>query len=185
MSQALLKKPSTQADTPRIYVACLASYNAGRLHGTWIEVDGDVDDLQEAIQTMLASSPEPDAEEWAIHDFEGFGEVHIQEYTSLGRLCEMAELIREHGDLATHVIDHFGDDVDAARQALADEYQGRYDSLEDYAHQFMEETGQLTSIPDNLRNYIDFESMGKDFDLNGDIFTIETGHTALHVFWNR
>ena len=27
----------TTLDTPRIYVACLAAYNNGRLHGRWID----------------------------------------------------------------------------------------------------------------------------------------------------
>ena len=29
----------TVTDIPRIYVACLASYNAGILHGEWIDLD--------------------------------------------------------------------------------------------------------------------------------------------------
>jgi hypothetical protein len=28
---------------PRIYVACLAAYNSGWLHGAWIEVGDDAD----------------------------------------------------------------------------------------------------------------------------------------------
>ena len=41
-------------DTPKIYVACLAAYNNGILHGQWINVDQDVDALQNEIQDMLA-----------------------------------------------------------------------------------------------------------------------------------
>ncbi|AAM35939.1 antirestriction protein ArdA [Xanthomonas citri pv. citri] len=45
---------------PRIYVACLASYNNGVLHGRWIELDGlDYDDVQAEIAEMLRESPEP------------------------------------------------------------------------------------------------------------------------------
>ena len=36
-------------DAIRIYVACLASYNAGRLHGTWIDATQDADDVHAAI----------------------------------------------------------------------------------------------------------------------------------------
>jgi len=43
----------------RIYVACLASYNSGILHGRWIEATADVDEMQEEIDAMLRESPCP------------------------------------------------------------------------------------------------------------------------------
>ena len=39
---------------PRIYVACLAAYNNGYLHGAWIDADQDVDEIRDEIATMLA-----------------------------------------------------------------------------------------------------------------------------------
>ena len=67
------------ADTPRIYVACLAAYNGGRLHGEWIDADQSADDIGEAIKQMLSRSPEPCAEEWAIHDHENFQGIELGE----------------------------------------------------------------------------------------------------------
>ena len=32
-----------------------------------------------------------------------------------------------------------------------------------------------------IRNY---ERMGRDMELNGDIFTIKTGYQEVHIFWN-
>lgn len=49
-------------ETMRIYVACLASYNAGRLHGAWFDLDDwqDADDLSEAVkEQVLLTSPYP------------------------------------------------------------------------------------------------------------------------------
>ncbi|MCG8594183.1 MAG: antirestriction protein ArdA, partial [Kiloniellales bacterium] len=40
-------------DTPRIYVACLAAYNAGHLHGCWIDAIQDAEDIQDDINAML------------------------------------------------------------------------------------------------------------------------------------
>lgn len=51
----------------RIYVACLAAYNSGNLHGVWIDATADIDDIQDQINSMLESSPVEDAEEYAIH----------------------------------------------------------------------------------------------------------------------
>ena len=53
-------------DAPRIYVACLAAYNNGCLHGRWIEATTP-DDIMGQVRAMLAASPLPGAEEWAIH----------------------------------------------------------------------------------------------------------------------
>jgi antirestriction protein len=187
MTTQLAERPNTEAvtDTPRIYVACLASYNAGRLHGAWMDVGSDVDDLHASIRGVLASSPEPDAEEWAIHDYEGFGEYRVSEYADLDKLVTIAGLIEEHGEIITHLIDHFGGDIDAATQAMEEEYQGCFYDLEHYAEQFMEDTGSLQNVPRHLHNYIDYEAMGRDMELNGDVFTIELGYREVHVFWNR
>jgi hypothetical protein len=48
-------------DTPcRIYAACLASYNSGRLYGAWIDCEGKSGaELRVEIDDMLAASPEP------------------------------------------------------------------------------------------------------------------------------
>ena len=42
--------------TPRIYVACLAAYNAGRLHGEWIDADQQIDALWAEVNAMLNRS---------------------------------------------------------------------------------------------------------------------------------
>ena len=69
-----------QPDRPRIYVACLAAYNNGCLHGRWIEATTP-DEIWEQVRAMLADSPEPDAEEWAIHDHDGFEGAPLSDLT--------------------------------------------------------------------------------------------------------
>ena len=80
---------------PRIYVACLASYNSGILHGAWFDASANVDDMQAAIDAVIASSPVPDAEEWAFHDYEGFGRLH--EWQCLDSIAEMVEMYEQYG----------------------------------------------------------------------------------------
>lgn len=49
-------------ETMRIYVACLASYNNGRHHGEWFDLDDyvDAEDLSEAVkEKVLLTSPYP------------------------------------------------------------------------------------------------------------------------------
>ncbi|WP_035551660.1 antirestriction protein ArdA, partial [Hyphomonas atlantica] len=51
----------------RIYVACLASYNNGHLHGRWIYANQSAAAIWALVSDMLKDSPIEEAEEWAIH----------------------------------------------------------------------------------------------------------------------
>ena len=78
---------------PKIYVVCMASYRAGKLHGTWIDAKQPPEKLREAIDTMLKTSPRPGATEWSIIDSEGFDPVDATDGYSLEFLSELAYAI--------------------------------------------------------------------------------------------
>jgi len=80
----------------RIYVADLAAYNAGKVHGVWINATDDVEDIQKHINKMLANSPEGFAEEYAIHDYEGFEGYQLSEYEGIKSVHEIASFIEDH-----------------------------------------------------------------------------------------
>ena len=46
-------------------------------------------------------------------------------------------------------------------------------------------TKGTSEIPEHLQFYIDYERMGRDMELGGDIYTIETGHDEVHIFWSH
>ena len=71
-------------------------------------------------------------------------------------------------------------DLKQACEAIGDTYHGCYTSVTGFAQEMTEET---TEIPDRLRYYIDYEGIGLDTVLSGDIYTIEGNHDAVHVFW--
>lgn len=164
---------------PRIYVACLAAYNNGILHGTWMDAAREPQALQDDVRYMLATSPIAGAREWAIHDNEGFGSLRIEEYTGLDRISELGSFIAEHDELGAALLDHFSGDMDEAQEAIDDRYMGSYASLADYMQELTEQT---ISIPHALRYYIDYEAMAHDAELNGDAFTVRTAWDAVHVF---
>lgn len=167
---------------PRIYVACLAAYNNGFLHGAWIDVEDDLDAVWEGIRSMLKSSPIASAEEFAIHDYEGFGGVEIAEWSRITRVVEIATFLREHGVLGAGVLAHFGEDLEQARVAIEDQYRGVFRNLAECLEELTDET---VEIPESLRNYIDYEAMARDAEINGDFFTVETDHGEVHVFWGH
>ncbi|WP_179377827.1 antirestriction protein ArdA [Rhodococcus sp. ACS1] len=123
----------------RVYFADLAAYNAGTLHGVWVDlsIHTDEESIYGEIRKMLEQSPEHGAEEWAIHDYEGFGPVRLSEYMGIKELAELAELIVEHGDtvlawISDQSVDYI-DDFDA------DRLYGTYESERDWAWAFTEE----------------------------------------------
>lgn len=172
------------SDTPRIYVVCLASYNAGTLHGEWIDANQSPEDLQEAVNAMLKTSPESGAEEWAIHDYEGFAGAKIEEYTGLKEISQLAELIEEYGPAYVAYRDHVGEDY-ATADGFRDAYLGEHSSLEEYAEQFLENTGAFQDVPDMLRNYFDFEKYAHDLEVGGDVFTADAPGGGVFVFDNH
>jgi antirestriction protein len=170
---------TTTTETTRIYVACLAAYNSGILHGAWIDAAQEPWAIYDDVQAMLAASPIAEAEEWAIHDHTGFGGATIEEYTGFERVSELAAFIAEHGALGAAVLEHFCGDLDEAREAIEDRYHGCHTSLADYVQELTEDT---TTIPEALRYYIDYQAMARDVEISGDFFTISTAWNEVHVF---
>lgn len=167
---------------PGLYIADLAAYNSGHLHGIWIDATDDIEDIKGAVKTMLDNSPVSDAEEFAIHDYEGFEGYEISEYQGIESAHDIACFIEQHGKMGAALLAHYGDDVEFAQQTINDDYYGCYSSTADFAE---EHTEQIIKIPKPLEFYIDYDSMARDWEMGGDIFTIETAHDELHIFYNH
>jgi len=166
---------------PRIYVACLVAYNNGRLHGAWIDAT-EPSEVMDKVRAMLAASPEPDAEEWAIHDHEGFEGARLSEYASFETVCALAAFIGEHGALGAKLYREFGDDLAQAEAAFED-YAGEYRSAADFAEEVTRDSG--TEIPASLDYYIDWQALARDMAMNGEIMVFQTGFDEVHIFWSR
>jgi len=162
-------------DTPRIYVACLAAYNNGSLHGEWIDCDQDADSIQEEIDAMLKESPEEDAEEWAIHDYECFEGLKISESESIEKVAELAALIGEHGAAFAAYVDHVGSEYATAEDFQA-KYRGECESEKAYAEEHWNETRE---IPDFLQSHIDWESVANDLFVDDFFSSRRDGKTYI------
>lgn len=155
---------------PQIYIACLSAYNNGKLHGNWVTVDGDVDDLEAAIAEVIKTSPEPDAEEWAIHSFEGWHGISISENPDLEELCTWAELIVEHGAAVGAYI-AWVQDLGIGLDEFQDRYCGHYDSPRDFALKSdeVEERYQYSEMQKNypmFANCIDWDHLANELELS-------------------
>lgn len=173
----------------KVFITCLAAYNNGTLHGEWYEVTSEPDDTREAIKAVLASSPVPDAEEWFVTDYEGDWPESLSgsEHPDLNKLSAWVEFAESGLPVPLGVASEFfsdrgNDDWDA--YTIQDAYAGQADSLEDWAREFMEETGGLEGVPENLRNYFDYKALVRDMLYGGEITNIREGGT-VYVFWNH
>ncbi len=147
----------------RVYVADLAAYNNGYLHGVWIDAMLDLGEMQEQVSQMLKTTPLAEvAEKYAIHDYEGFGAYKVSEYEGLESVHEVACFLEEFGDVAGDVLAHFGDNLEDARKALEENYSGCYNSLAGYAEELITETSE---VPEHLVFYIDYEFYGARYGI--------------------
>lgn len=212
-----------QSTGPRIYVADLAAYNAGILHGVWIDLDGkDEDEIQSEIDAMLRASPEPNtvrncprcdgyrqpsiwkavrekraltvdlcfvcggkgvtpsAEEWAVHDYEGFEGLDPGEYPGLPTLVLWAKMLAQHGEAWSEYVDWQCDS--ATEEDFNERYQGEFDSPADFAQELFENLYNLdASMPHELRYHINWDSVARDMRYGGD-FYFSDDYGPCHVF---
>ena len=172
------KTNTTDRSEPSIYIACLSSYNSGHLHGAWIVPDTNKDKLEDQINEVLKASPMPNAEEWAIHDYDSF--PNLGEYPDLDKIIEVQEAINDHDiDKVNGFLELWSiEDLDH----IDDAFYGEYESFKDFAQNYADET--IEGLSDNnstLSNYFDYDRFERDlnYDFN------ETDATGGNVYiWN-
>jgi len=168
-----------QEELPGIYVADLADYNAGILRGRWIEIDEhtDVADIWEEICEMLA---EKGHEEWAVHDYNNLPSSELGEWPSFDKVVEVAHAVIEYGyDLVDGYLSCASlEDL----SELDNRFIGIYESLEDYAHEYISDCVDLEKALGNLAVYFDYEAFARDLDLGGDINVVRLSLGKVALF---
>ena len=172
---------------PRIYVASLADYNAGRLHGRWVNAAQSSEALHAAINEMLAASREPSAEEWAIHDYEGFGPLRLGEYESIEKVANVARAIAKHGPAFAAWVAEVGIDETEEMERFEECFLGHFESIDAYVEQYVEDIGietEIDKLAGPLAPYvrIDVEALGRDMLLGGDLSAVEAEDGGVYIF---
>ena len=132
-----------------------------------------------------ACSREPIAEEWAIHDYEGFGNLHLGEHESIPTVAAIARGIVEHGPAFAAWADIADRDIETLER-FEDAYLGSWSSLTEYAEQYVDDIGLEDEldrvVPDGLRPYvqIDTEMLGRDIGM--DFAVVEDRDGSIHIF---
>lgn len=167
-----------ESESFRIYVACLASYNAGYLHGEWIDVENlDENEIFDKMQAMLKKSPiAEECEEYAIHDYEL--PFSIGESEDFGNIVDQLEIYSEHGDAWIAYRGYIGEDH-ATVENFKEAYQGEYESELQFASQIADDLLSVSDVPAPLVNYFDYESYSRDLFTDG--YNFIDGYVFLNV----
>lgn len=159
---------------------------------------------------MLAESPTAEqygeqAEEWAIHDHEGFCSLRIGEYQSLAEVSRIAQGIAAHGEAFAAFAENLGNLEEEQLAEFEERYLGEHQTLISFGEHLLEEMGidldqlfgrspsrserpggQTAAIPEAIRPYVQIDVAGwvRDMELGGEIFTAPSESGGVHVFDN-
>ena len=160
---------------PRIYVGTYNAYNEGSLKGAWLDLEDydDQDDFLRACRELHADESDP---EFMFCDHEGIprefiGECYLKPEFWDYMNCDIDDDVKE---AFMHLFDEWNED------RCRDSYIGAFDNRTKMAENFVDDTGLLDEIPENLRYYFDYEAYGRDMELGGDVFE----HNR-HWFWRN
>ncbi|MGM0334289.1 antirestriction protein ArdA [Enterococcus sp. AZ008] len=157
----------------QVYVANLGKYNEGELVGAWFTPPIDFDELAEKIGLNN------EYEEYAIHDYEL--PFDVDEYTPIAEINRLGEGISELEGTAIYEelkeiksmwFNSFDELIDNKDDIIS---YSDCDSMEDVARYLIEELGQLGEVPANLQNYIDYQSLGRDMEIEGNFLVTSHG----------
>ena len=173
---------------PRVWIGSLADYNNGTLTGDWVDAVVDDGTLIGAAQRIVATSEDPAAEEYAIFDYDDFGDFKVEEYEQLSTVAKVARGIREHGpafaawaqlhDADPDMLDAFGDSYLGEYESPASPSTSRAQSAGDIERRIEAEFGQ--HLAPYLR--VDYEGWARDAWLNGDVYVCHKDGGGCWIF---
>ncbi len=179
------------SEVPRIWVASLADYNNGILHGAWLDAARETEAIEADIQTMLACSPwaartGETAEEWGIFDVENFGRCRIDQHEDLDWVSGVALGVAGYG-LAFAA---WASIVEEPVQLINfdEAYLGHYDDLHAYVEQLINDLGydELLDrvVPSTLRPYvkIDIAATADDLEFGGELHVVQAAGGGVWIF---
>ena len=162
----------TEKNQPRVYVGTYGKYNNGSIKGAWLNLAdyADKDAFYSACAELHKDESDP---ELMFQDHEGIPEGMISESSIEDELWEWLAL----GDGDRELVAVYREHVDASGsiEDAQDSYQGTFESEEDWAESFLDDTGILKEVPESLRGYIDYEKYVRDAGYNGTSFVRHEG----------
>lgn len=166
----------------RVYITDLEAYNNGHLVGKWITLPMGRDLLAECVEDVLyegrnACNHKHFHEEYFITDFE-CDYMNLEEYSPINKynhIAEAMEDIREDGIKAIKFLidNNLVKDIFEAIERYEDDVRiYKNQTMEDIAHDFIQECYNLDDIPSIISNNIDYEAISRDMEIEGSYFIV-------------
>lgn len=147
----------------KLYVGTYNKYNNGAIQGAWIDLT-DYTDSESFYQACAELHKDESDPEFMFQDFEGFPKDLYSESGNIDAIYEYIDFLNET-HLSQEVVDA-GLSLEIPLDKLEDAYYGQFDSDIDLAHGYVENTGLLQDVPDEVARYFDYEAYGRDLVIN-------------------
>jgi len=159
-------------DNASVHVGTYNKYNNGSIKGAWVDLTkfSDHDSFIDHCKELHSDEIDP---EFMYQDFENFPKEFYSESSIDPELWDFLNLDDDDKELlnAYHEAG-FDGDIEDARDAFA----GQFDDDYSFAWDMLENSGDLSLIPDHLQCYFDIEKFARDLmfdysEANGYYFT--------------
>lgn len=161
----------------KVFVTNLGKYNEGELIGEWLDLPATDDEIDELLSRIGINSQ---YEEYFISDYEtDIAGLAIDEYDSLSEVNDYAAQLVSLDEEEIMCVEAMLENGSSIEEAL-DGYQDCIiwrdcRDMTDIAYEVVEESGLLDSMPENLRNYFDYEALGRDLEYEGRYVFLDNG----------
>ena len=143
---------------PSVYVGTYAKYNSGSIQGAWVKLDQFANEDEFLTYCAELHKDEKDPE-FMYQDFENFPDEYYSESEINSELWEFLAL--DDDDRAMfEAYKEAG--LEGSFSDAQDAYSGQFDSNYAFACEMLENTGDISSIPEHLQYYFDYEKYARD-----------------------
>jgi antirestriction protein len=159
---------------PSIYVGTYGKYNSGSIFGAWLNMDDytDQEDFENACQELHKGEHDP---EFMFQDYEGFPEGMISEYGLDPEFWDW-HLLQDYEKEMVEAFYECVGDKEADFSYIEECFCGTWNDFSDYVYESFTDCNQ---IPDHLSNYIDWEKVERDWEMD-HYYSDNSG--GCHVF---
>jgi len=181
---------TTTNTEPAAWIGCLSCYNNGHLLGKWITAQQAADELTgddepsyggQAETVTIDDYTAPRCRKCGGDEFDVFDTEHLPTKMNLREFYKNAETLAELDadtlERLTALAGFLGME-NLAELIAYDEnnYAGRWNTFQEYAEHYADDTGALRDMPENLAYYFDYEKYARDLAYSY-LYDDATGHT--------
>lgn len=141
----------------------------------------------EALDFMKMQKSKDGSEEFIIVDYDA--PFSIGEYDSVSELAEIAEKLENLDDSEIEVLEiimeNYTSNFEKALEKVEDgDYMIYSDcwSMAEVAERYLDETGMLNELPDFAVRYFDFQSYGRDMEIEGYFYPLINSVGYVEIF---